>query len=282
MTQATTKIGVIIGTGGMGAVIAHRLAKGRQLWIADYSETGLATVVKSLRDGGHTVEGHHLNIVDFSAVEKFAKTAAAAGHIDAVIHTAGVSTTQAKTKRIFEVDTLGFANVVEAFYQVASEGTSFVGISSMSSYLFPESLLSQALQVHLATSPLDTLLVHPELDIETENRMSYPIAKLGNRLRVQAAARAWGSKGARINTISPGVIATPMGDIEWEGENGKRMRALVEGSGSRRRGTSEEVAGAAVFLVGPDSTFITGTDILVDGGVISSLRWNAVAAAQSS
>lgn len=282
MAQATAKIGVVIGAGGMGAAIAHRLAKDRQLWIADYCETGLAAVVKSLRDEGHTVEGHHLDIVDYSAVEKLAKAAAAAGQIDAVVHTAGLSPTQAKTKRIFEVDVLGFANVMEAFYAVVSEGTSFVGISSMASYLAPEGFLSQALQVHLATAPLDKLLVHPELDIDTENMMSYSIAKLGNRLRVQAAARAWGRKGARINTISPGVISTPMGDLEWEGESGKHMRALVEGSGARRKGTSEEIAGAAVFLVGPDSTFITGTDILVDGGVVCSMRWNAVAAAQAS
>lgn len=282
MSQATNKIGVIIGAGGMGAAIAHRLAKGRQLWIADFSETGLAAVVRSLRDEGHTVEGHQLDIVDFRAVAKFAKAAAIAGHIDAIIHTAGLSPTQAKTKRIFEVDVLGFANVMEAFYQVASEGTAFVGISSMASYLAPEGFLSQALQVHFATAPLDKILVHPELDIETENMMSYSIAKMGNRLRVQATARAWGSKGARINTISPGVIATPMGDLEWKGESGKHMRAMVEGSASHRKGTSDEIAGAAVFLVGPDSTFITGTDILVDGGVVCSMRWNSVAAAQAS
>ncbi|QDS74157.1 hypothetical protein FKW77_001537 [Venturia effusa] len=282
MDHPTTKIGVIIGTGGIGAAIAHRLAKGRQLWIADYSETGLASVVKSLREEGHNVEGHHLDIVDYSAVEKFAKEAAATGPIDAVVHTAGLSPVQAKTRRIFEVDALGFANVMEAFYQVASEGTSFVGISSMASHLLPEGFVPQALQIHFATAPLDKLLIHPDLDIETENIMSYGIAKLGNRLRVQAAARAWGHKGARINTISPGVISTPMGDREWESEMGQHMRAMVEGSGSRRKGTSDEIAGAAVFLVGPDSTFITGTDILVDGGVVCSTRWNAVAAAQAS
>jgi NAD(P)-dependent dehydrogenase (short-subunit alcohol dehydrogenase family) len=281
MAQAAHKIGVIIGIGGMGQAIAHQLAPGRQLYIADYSETGLAAVVKSLQDKGHTVEGHHLDVTDYNSVERLAKAAGAAGQIDAIIHTAGISPMQAKTKRIFEVDVLGFANVVDAFYAVASESTSFVGISSMASYFLPDGLLSKTLEVHLATAPLDKLLHHPELDIETENIMAYPIAKLGNRLRVQAAARAWGSKGARINTISPGVISTPMGDLEYEGESGVYMKAMVEGSGARRKGTSEEIASAAVFLVGPDSTFITGNDILVDGGVVATSRWNAVAAGQA-
>lgn len=137
--------------------------------------------------------------MDYSAIEKLAKAAAAAGQIDALVHTAGPSPTQAKTKRIYEVDVLGFANVMEAFYAVASEGTSFVGISSMASYLAPEGFLSQALQVHLATTSLDKLPVHSEFDIDTENMMSYFIAKLGNRLRVHAAARAWVRKGARVN-----------------------------------------------------------------------------------
>jgi NAD(P)-dependent dehydrogenase (short-subunit alcohol dehydrogenase family) len=276
MAQVAPKIGVVIGTGGMGKAIAHRLAPGRLLWIADYSETGLAAVVKSLRDEGHTVESHHLDVTDYSSVEKLAKAAGAAGQIDAIVHTAGVSPMQAKTKRIFEVDVLGFANSIEAFYGVASEGTSFVGIASMASYFIPVGMLSKALETHLATAPLDKLLYHAELDIETESMMAYPIAKRGNVLRVQAAARAWGSKGARINTISPGVISTPMGTLELEGENGKHIKAMVEGSGARQTGTPEDIAGAAVFLVGPDSSYITGNDILVDGGVVSTQRWNAI------
>jgi NAD(P)-dependent dehydrogenase (short-subunit alcohol dehydrogenase family) len=100
------------------------------------------------------------------------------------------------------------------------------------------------------------------------------VAKRGNQLRVQAAAHAWGGKGARLNTISPGVISTPMGAQELQGPMGAHIQSMVDLCGARRLGTPDDIAAAAAFLAGPDSSFITGNDVLVDGGVISAQRWN--------
>jgi NAD(P)-dependent dehydrogenase (short-subunit alcohol dehydrogenase family) len=106
---------------------------------------------------------------------------------------------------------------------------------------------------------------------------AYSVAKRGNQLRVQAASASWGARGARINSVSPGVISTPMGRRELEGAAGEQMRAMIAASGTRRVGTSSDIAGAVAFLLGPDASFITGTDLLVDGGVIAAVRSGLVA-----
>jgi NAD(P)-dependent dehydrogenase (short-subunit alcohol dehydrogenase family) len=260
---------VVIGAGGMGLAIAHRLASGHRVILADYSNAILEKAITSLESGGHTVEGHKLNVIDYNSVLKLARDAAAAGNVDAIVHTAGVSTVQATPRQIFEVDLLGTANVIEAFETLVSVGTSLVCVASMGAYAMP---LSPDLEQHLATAPLETLLSHTEIDFESP--MAYPIAKRGNQLRVQAVAKSWGSKGARINTVSPGVILSPMSAQELEGPHGAYIKATVANSAMSRCGTPNEVASVVAFLVGPDSSYVTGTDILVDGGTTSAGRWN--------
>ena len=102
--------------------------------------------------------------------------------------------------------------------------------------------------------------------------VAYSISKRANQLRVQAAATSWGERGARVNSVSPGVISTPMGQEELAGESGESMRAMIAGSGTGRIGTPTDIAAATAFLLGPDSSFITGTDLLVDGGVVAGVR----------
>jgi NAD(P)-dependent dehydrogenase (short-subunit alcohol dehydrogenase family) len=101
---------------------------------------------------------------------------------------------------------------------------------------------------------------------------AYGLAKRANHLRVQAASSTWGARGARINSISPGVISTPMGRQELDSAHGTVMKGLVDASPTRRLGTPDDVAAAAAFLLGSESSFVTGTDLLVDGGVVAALR----------
>lgn len=124
----------------------------------------------------------------------------------------------------------------------------------------------------LAHTPAGELLRLPFADPEALGQGAYGLAKYGNRLRVQAASAAWGARGARINSVSPGVIATPMGQQELDGVSGRTMRAMVAASGTGRLGTPEDIAEAAAFLLGPGASFITGNDLLVDGGVVAALR----------
>lgn len=109
---------------------------------------------------------------------------------------------------------------------------------------------------------------------------AYSIAKRGNQVRVQAASKAWGARGARINSISPGVISTPMGQEELAGESGAGMRVMVEGSGTGRLGTPNDIANATAFLLSDEASFITGTDLLVDGGTVAGVRSGFIALPQ--
>jgi NAD(P)-dependent dehydrogenase (short-subunit alcohol dehydrogenase family) len=102
------------------------------------------------------------------------------------------------------------------------------------------------------------------------------MAKRANQLRVQTASLAWGARGARVNSISPGVIATPMGRQELEGASGAFMRSMVEASGTKRLGSPDDIAAAAAFLLSHEASFITGTDLLVDGGVVAAIRAGAI------
>jgi len=110
----------------------------------------------------------------------------------------------------------------------------------------------------------------------TSSQMAYPFAKRANQIRVAAAAVTWGERGARINSISPGVISTAMGRLELDSESGALMRAMVENSGLRRLGTPEDIAAATEFLLGPSASFVTGTDLLVDGGVVAAITTGTI------
>jgi len=152
-----------------------------------------------------------------------------------------------------------------------SLGGAGVFISSMAGTM---ASLDPDFERRLATTPTDELLDLAELsaDVIADSGTAYAVAKRANQLRVQAASLSWGRRGARVNSISPGVISTPMGASELDGPHGEIMRAMIAASGTGRVGTPEDIAGAVEFLLGRDASFVTGTDLLVDGGVIASLR----------
>jgi NAD(P)-dependent dehydrogenase (short-subunit alcohol dehydrogenase family) len=271
-TDVTRNVVVVIGTGGMGLASARRLASGRRLLLADNSASRLETVVAAMQSEGHLVEGHTVDVTDRGSVEKLAAVAGTVGRIETVVHTAGVSPVMGTARQIYEVDLVGTAHVIEAFFAVATPGTSLICIASMGGQL---TSLPPDFERHLATAPADQLLQHEGIDLDkADSGLAYSVAKRGNQVRVQAAAQAWGRKGARLNTISPGVISTPMSLLELEGPTGAQIQSMVDGSGAGRLGTPEDVAGVVAFLAGPDSSYITGNDILLDGGTISALRWN--------
>ena len=266
---------VVIGAGGMGLAVARRLAGGRRLLLADNSEASLQTALTALRGEGHLADGHAVDVSDRASVDKLASAAASAGRVDAVIHTAGVSPVTATARQIYQVDLLGTAHVIDAFLAVASPGTSLVCVASMAGHF---ASLPAELEQHLATAAAGQLLEHEGIDLDADPGTAYVVAKRGNQLRVQAAAHAWGRVGARLNTISPGVISTPMGQAELQGPMGEFIQSMIDESGARRAGTPDDIAAAAAFLAGPDASFITGNDILVDGGAVAAQRWNTAAA----
>ncbi|MFF0490184.1 SDR family oxidoreductase [Nocardia sp. NPDC004068] len=263
-------VAVVIGVGGMGRAIARRIGSGRCLLLADFDAAALDTVAEQLRDEGHTVTARVVDVAHRDSVRELADAADALGPVTRIAHTAGLSPTQAPTAAILRVDLLGVALVLEEFARVVAPGGAGVVIASMAARLI--GALPDDQERALAATPADDLLTLPFLAPKalTEPGAAYAIAKRGNVLRVRAAAGAWGARGARINSISPGVISTPMGRLELSSPLGAGMRALIEMSATGRVGTPDDIAAAAEFLLDPRAGFVTGTDLLVDGGVVAA------------
>ncbi|MGW9323368.1 SDR family oxidoreductase [Streptomyces koyangensis] len=262
---------VVIGVGGMGEAIARRQGPGNRLLLADFDTATLAAVAERLRGQGHEVVTQEVDVSSASSVTALAGAAAALGPVTQVVHTAGLSPVQASAAAVLRVDLLGTALVVEEFGRVVAPGGAGVVIASMAGHML-RTPLSAEQESALAHTPAEELLDLSFADPEALGQGAYGLAKYGNRLRVQAASAAWGARGARINSVSPGVIATPMGQQELDGASGRTMRAMVAASGTGRLGTPEDIAEAAAFLLGPGASFITGNDLLVDGGVVAALR----------
>ncbi|MFF8557445.1 SDR family oxidoreductase [Streptomyces albidoflavus] len=262
---------VVIGVGGMGEAIARRQGPGNRLLLADFDEATLAAVAERLRGQGHEVVTQAVDVSSASSVTALAEAAAGLGPVTQVVHTAGLSPVQASPAAVLRVDLLGTALVVDEFGHVVAPGGAGVVIASMAGHMLRTPLTAEQ-ESALAHTPAGELLRLPFADPEALGQGAYGLAKYGNRLRVQAASAAWGARGARINSLSPGVIATPMGQQELDGASGRTMRAMVAASGTGRLGTPEDIAEAAAFLLGPGASFITGNDLLVDGGVVAALR----------
>ncbi|RXZ49359.1 SDR family oxidoreductase [Agromyces fucosus] len=260
---------VVIGVGGMGEAIARRQGTGRTVVLADFSEAALERVGGALRGDGFEVVTHVVDVSSRGSVAELADAAAELGRVTQVVHTAGLSPVQAPRDAILAVDLLGTAHVLDEFERVIAPGGAGLVIASMAGHFLPP--LPPEVSHALATTPSDELLALPVLASVTDATAAYPFAKHGNHLRVRAASTRWGARGARVNSISPGVISTPMGQQELAGESGGQMRAMIAGSGTGRVGTPYDIADAAAFLLGPDASFITGTDLLVDGGVVAAV-----------
>jgi NAD(P)-dependent dehydrogenase (short-subunit alcohol dehydrogenase family) len=263
---------VVIGVGGMGRAIARREGAGKALLLADHDSDALRAVADDLRGDCHHVTTRQVDVAERESVAELARAATELGTVTQVAHTAGLSPVQATAEAILRVDLLGVALVLEEFGRVIARGGAGVVIASMAGYLAAPLTAEQ--ENALADTPADDLLRLPFADPSTVTNpgAAYGIAKRGNQVRVRGACTHWGERGARVNSISPGVISTPMGRQELASASGGIMRAMVDASATRRVGTPEDIAAATAFLLGPDSTFITGTDLLVDGGVVAAVR----------
>jgi NAD(P)-dependent dehydrogenase (short-subunit alcohol dehydrogenase family) len=259
----------------MGEAIARRLGAGKTVLLADYNEETQASVTESLSAAGHHVETRSVDVSSPESVHEIAEYAASLGSVTQLAHTAGLSPSQASAEAILAVDLLGVALVLEEFGEVIAPGGAGVVIASMSGYLVPP--LSNEQERALALTPAREL---PQLDFVKELShpgYAYAIAKHANHIRVRAASVRWGRRGARINSISPGIISTPMGQYELASPLGDGMRAMLASAAIGRVGTADDIAAAAAFLLGPEATFITGTDLLVDGGIVAAAKAGSAA-----
>ena len=261
----------LLGAGSMGTAIVRRIAAGKKIILGDISENNLKRVSDDLLRSGYDVENIIVNALEKQSVEAFAKRAAELGPVMYFIDTAGASPNQANPQHIVDLDMVGTGYAVDAFGEVMAQGGAGLIISSQAAYMYP---IPNDVEVQLVRTPTDQLKNVPFInEVALQNSgFAYMIAKRLNHLQAQrAAATTWRKRGARINTISPGIIVTPLAYDEFNA-NGDGYQRMIDASAAQRVGTSDEIAEVAAFLLGEHAKFITGTDLLIDGGVIASIR----------
>lgn len=268
---------VVVGAGFIGQAIARRVGTGKHLLLANLTEQASAEAAETLANAGFEVCAMAVDISSRSSVQSLVEKAASLGAITGLVHAAGVSPSQAPIETILKVDLYGTALLLELFGHVMERGGSGVVISSQSGHRLPA--LTPEQDRLLATTPTEDLLQLEMLQPGqvTDTLHAYQLSKRGNSLRVMAEAVRWGQRGARINTISPGIIITPLARDELNGPRGAGYRRMIETCAVGRAGTPDEVGNVAALLMGPDGGFITGSDFLIDGGVTAAYRFGELA-----
>ena len=272
-----TNVIVVIGAGSIGQSIARRVSAGKHVVLADVRQDNVDVAAKVLDDAGFEVSTTIVDVSSRQSVHALVETATAIGSVTGVIHAAGVSPTQASPAAILKVDLYGTALVLEEFGNVIARGGAGIVIASQSGHRLPALTAEQ--NRALATTPTDELLALPMLQPNqvTDPLHAYQVSKRGNSLRVMAEAVRWGKRGARVNTISPGIIFTPLAREELNGPRGDGYRRMIALSAVGRGGTPDEVGVVGALLMGPDGGFITGSDFLMDGGVTAAYWYGELA-----
>lgn len=265
-----SEVVVVVGPGQIGQAIARRVGAGRQVLLADLRLEHAEAAAEVFRDAGFAARTAVVDVSSRASVHALVDQAVALGEVTTVIHAAGVSPSQASPATILKVDLYGTALVLEEFGAVMARGGAGVVIASQSGHRLPA--LPAEEDRALATAPVEELLGLPMLQPArvTDPLHAYQLSKRANVLRVRAEAVRWGRRGARVNAISPGIVMTPLARDELSGPRGAGYLRMLELSPAGRAGTPDEVAGVAALLLGPDGAFITGSDMLMDGGVTAS------------
>lgn len=273
-------VAVVTGAGGIGLACARRLGTGHHILLSNHREPGLSTAAEALREEGYVVTAQLCDVASLASVQALAATAASLGRVAAIVHTGGVApdTCGEDVDRLLQTNLVGTAYMIDEFLPLAGPGTSFVAIASMAGHHpLTAGLCSADLERHLATAPADALRDHPELAPARLAAMpqpagtAYVLTRKGNLARVRAMAGAYGRKGARLNSVSPGIVVSKTANAALAGASGAGMVASVKGSAGGRWGTGADMAGVVAFLCGPEAGFLSGIDILADGGMTAGL-----------
>ncbi|PNS16886.1 Diacetyl reductase [Sphaceloma murrayae] len=268
---------VVTGAGGIGIAACRRLGSGHHILLADYTPAILSAASAALESEGHVVTTQETDVSSTDSVASLiskAKSLATAesSRVAAVVHTAGVPPSTINPNRIWEINLMGAAYMLDACLELASPNMSMIVIASLAGYLIGAP--SPALSKHFLLSPTSELRDHPELKTDAAQAHPYGYAKCGNRLRVQAMATKYAAKGARVNSISPGLINTNLARAEMASNDAMKATIdnLIQGSALKRIGSTTDVANMVAFLCSGDAGFITGSDFVVDGGELSSVN----------
>lgn len=261
---------ILAGAGQIGMAIARRMGFGMKIVIGDKNINNAETISDIMNKAGFDTVAFEMDISNRESIKGIIAEAQKYGDITMLVNAAGVSPSQASVEAILKVDLYGTAVLLEEVGKVIAEGGTGVTISSQSGHRMPALTPEQDRQ--LAMTPTKELLSLPMLQPENiENTLhAYQMAKRCNVKRVMAEAVKWGERGARINSISPGIIVTPLAIDEFNGPRGDFYKNMFAKCPAGRPGTADEVANVAELLMCPQGAFITGADFLIDGGATAS------------
>lgn len=261
---------ILTGAGQIGMAIARRVGYGKKIVIGDKSIENAESISEIMNQAGFDTIPVEMDLSSRESILKLIAEAKKYGEIQMLINAAGVSPSQAPIEMILKVDLYGTAVLLEEVGKVIAPGGVGVTISSQSGHRMPQ--LSPQEDEQLACTPTESLLELPMLHPESirDTLHAYQIAKRCNEKRVMYESVNWGRKGARINSISPGIIVTPLAVDEFNGPRGEFYKNMFAKCPAGRPGTADEVANVAELLLSDRGAFITGADFLIDGGATAS------------
>ena len=266
----TKDVMILVGAGQIGMAIARRMGYGMKIVIGDKNKTNAEAIAKTMNEAGFDAVPVEMDLSSRSSILALIAEAQKYGKISMLVNAAGVSPSQASIETILKVDLYGTAVLLEEVGKVIKPGGVGVTISSQSGHRMPA--LTPEEDEQLATTPTEQLL---SLDILQSQNIrdtlhAYQMAKRCNVKRVMAEAVKWGERGARVNSISPGIIVTPLALDEFNGPRGDFYKNMFAKCPAGRPGTADEVANVAELLMSSKGAFITGSDFLIDGGATAS------------
>lgn len=264
------KVMILTGAGQIGMAIARRMGYGMKLVIGDKKPENAKAIAKIMKDAGFDTVPVEMDLSSRSSIQNLIAKAQTYGDITMLVNAAGVSPSQAPIEAILKVDLYGTAVLLEEVGKVIAPGGVGVTISSQSGHRMKQ--LTPEEDEQLACTPTEKLLALPLLQPENirDTLHAYQLAKRCNEKRVMAESVKWGRKGARINSISPGIIVTPLAVDEFNGPRGDFYKNMFAKCPAGRPGTADEVANVAELLMSEKGAFITGSDFLIDGGATAS------------
>ncbi len=266
--MASKKISVLVGAGSIGQAIIRRVSAGKHIVLADYSMKNAQKAARTLEDAGFECSTIQCDLGSKEDIVRLVEIATSKSDVVNLVNAAGVSPSQAPVEEILRVDLYGTSVLLEEFGKVIAEGGSGIVISSQSGHRLPA--LPEEQNEALATTPVDKLLELPFLKDINDTLKAYQYSKRCNVLRVMYEATRWGKRGATVNSISPGIIITPLANDELHGPRKDGYLKMIEGMPARRAGTPDEVGDLAEFLMSSRGRFISGADLLIDGGCTAS------------
>lgn len=264
------KVMILTGAGQIGMAIARRMGYGMKIVVGDKKPENAQAIAKIMNDAGFDVVPVEMDLSSRVSIQYIIAEAQKYGDITMMVNAAGVSPSQAPIEAILKVDLYGTAVLLEEVGKVIAPGGVGVTISSQSGHRMKQ--LTPEEDEQLACTPTEKLLELPLLQPENirDTLHAYQLAKRCNEKRVMAESVQWGAKGARINSISPGIIVTPLAIDEFNGPRGEFYKNMFAKCPAGRPGTADEVANVAELLMSHKGAFITGADFLVDGGATAS------------